>query len=215
MKNANMGRLGRLLRGKEKGCLRVGKCTVIPECEAARRVSESVSCVSTRGFTLIELLVVVLIIGILAAYAVPEYQVTVLKSRLSTTMTTVKTIASAAEVYYLANGKYAPDDISVLDISDVSGCTLGSVGVLHCGNIVYDYNAGAGTFGTSGEDRVDGAVYFNGVKTIAYIQHLEHATKFTGERHCIVYNGSSLAHRVCKSIGGELLSDSNNTYKLP
>ena len=75
-----------------------------------------------RGFTLIELLVVVVIIGILAAIAVPQYQKTVYKSRYATLKSLTESIFQAQKVYYLANDTYA-DDFAKLDIELPAGYT--------------------------------------------------------------------------------------------
>ncbi len=60
---------------------------------------------NTGGFTLIELLVVVLIIGILSAVALPQYQKAVFKSRMAEAFTNLKTISETVKLCELENGK--------------------------------------------------------------------------------------------------------------
>ena len=62
---------------------------------------------NNKAFTLIELLVAVLIIGILAAIAVPQYQKAKYKTIFSELRLAFKDITQAQQLYYLNNGKYA------------------------------------------------------------------------------------------------------------
>ena len=74
-----------------------------------------------RGFTLIELLVVVLIIGILAAVAIPQYQKTVQKARMTEFVVSLYSIGRALKLYRLENGTFPDKSLeSLFDPSKLS-----------------------------------------------------------------------------------------------
>ncbi|HPF62455.1 MAG: prepilin-type N-terminal cleavage/methylation domain-containing protein [Gemmatimonadetes bacterium] len=54
-----------------------------------------------RGFTLIELLLVIVIIGILAAIAIPKFAATKDKAKLASVRSDLRNIMTAQEAYYI------------------------------------------------------------------------------------------------------------------
>ncbi len=73
-----------------------------------------------KGFTLIELLVVVLIIGILAAIALPQYTKAVERSRMAEAVQTLGDLATAQSIFYMQHNEFAASLSDLNDRGDIS-----------------------------------------------------------------------------------------------
>ena len=114
---------------------------------------------TNKGFTLVEILVVVLIIGILAAIAVPQYQKAVVKAKVAAIKPIITGIKQAEEVYYMANGQYTIN-LSLLDI-DLPCEATDDKSLFICNDVfVYDVISGSSSLSTN---RID--VYYCPNKT--------------------------------------------------
>ena len=154
-----------------------------------------------KGFTLIELLVVVLIIGILTAVAVPQYKVSVAKSRLVQCWTLGKSIKDAEEIYYLANGTYTTD-LTDLDINIIPEKTK-----YQGENIAYHTLANGYTiviainYGGMAEDRVD--INVNDKNGLTFYFDYANGTKSNYARKQDCFGDTPAYQQACLSLGGK------------
>ncbi len=140
-----------------------------------------------KGFTLIEVLVVVLIIGVLTAVALPQYQKAVLKSRYSAMMPIAKAIAEGNETFYMEHGNYSkePTELMVQGRAEYPDGT--SV-------LMYD------------EDRLSYVrATNNSVPNARYLVYQKHSANFADTTMCEAKD--DVAKELCQSLGGVFVSE--------
>ena len=170
-----------------------------------------------KGFTLLELLVVVLIIGILASIALPQYEMAVTKAKVASILPIMRRWKDALQEYKLQHGDY-----NVL--GDTAGEYLGvtwpsdweyGTSNISCGNRTWCKN---NYWECSISDEGTGYVYCthqtdDWIFVINIYQPDDpDYEEFRGKITC--YARGDEAHKICKALGGKLPEDEENEYIL-
>ena len=147
------------------------------------------------GFTLIELLVIVLIIGILAAVALPQYKLAVAKSRFATYRTLAEGLVASARTYHMASGEW-PSQLDQLDVELPAGMTMTSHTYASCG---YTEKMYCCVIPPRKNSSTGSIICGDKPYTMAY----EHTWAGSSGTETIAHRCLSKEQKICKSFGGK------------
>ena len=141
-----------------------------------------------KGFTLIELLIAVLIIGILAAVAVPQYTTAVNKSRYAGLVPIAHSVKNAEEVVHMNEGEYV-EDWTKLDIGLPGEVNVdGKAGVKV--SVVSDSES---SYVKAKDTRMNNS----------YVMYFDWSKKDPKSIHCEAKTGDDNARRLCLNVAGD------------
>ena len=174
-----------------------------------------------QGFTLIEMLVVVLIIGILAGIALPQYQMAVTKAKVASILPLMRRWSDALMEYKLRHGSYLTDnhtypDGAILGVNwpsdwNVTNSNQTCGDTTDCQNEYWDCRAGT----SFGQGEVF-CIHFTSDGAFLIVLHQPDYDYGEQIRGLTCQAGGAEAEKVCKQLGGieTNMYDLERVYKL-
>ncbi len=167
------------------------------------------------GFTLIEMLVVVLIIGILAGIALPQYQMAVTKAKVASILPLMRRFKDALQEYKLQHGSYLTEDdeypdTDTLGVNWPSDWECMNEAKTECANDYWDCFANEENTGyVYCIHSIDDNDYFN---ITMYQPDDPLYEDLRGMMTCEALGTEG--PKVCKALGGKLVDGYDAVYKL-
>lgn len=163
-----------------------------------------------QGFTLLELLVVVVIIGILAAIALPQYRLAVDKAKYSTMIDLVKSVKNKQELLYMINGRYA------IDFEELGADILPGNFELQEGKLYIAKSKDYSVILSKGY--VYGQMFEPKISFLVYLDLVKRDNRYDSKMECWSYGNKlnrNRANKVCKSITrADNSSRDEDTYEV-